>query len=379
MGSIITRYLSKEVASTTVAVITILTVVIMGGWLIRYFGMAAQGRMDVSILFELTAYRLPEFMALIFPLGFFIALMLVFGRLYAESEMTVFKASGISRRMLGVRLLPLTALCLLIQMLIMMWVAPAGNRAFDRIAMTQAIRSGFDLIRPREFVSSGRYTIYARALAEDQHSLHDIYFYQKGKNPADPDIMILAKSARRIATTDGSSVIDLQQGQRYSLLPGQPKYNHAQFEYYRLRLEPQQDNELAPQRVQAMTMRQLWQGMNAEVTRAVAPVQSAGLQAKVIESELGWRLFGGWVIVLALMLALPLSQVSPRQGRYHRLFPALLIFASLVVALISVKTRISKGSLGWWAYPLVLMLYLVLARWLARPVRLKARLGRASS
>jgi len=43
----------------------------MGGRLIKYFGVAAQGRLDASILFSIIGYRLPEFLTLILPLGFF--------------------------------------------------------------------------------------------------------------------------------------------------------------------------------------------------------------------------------------------------------------------------------------------------------------------
>ena len=62
-------------------------------------------------------------------------------------------------------------------------------------------------------------------------------------------------------------------------------------------------------------------------------------------------------VVAALILAIALSEVSPRQGRYLKLFPALLIFASLIVAMMAVKTRVSKAELGIWAYPLVLLVY----------------------
>lgn len=68
---IIRRYLVKQVVSTSVVVIGLLTLIMMGGRLIKYFGIAAQGRLDASILFSILAYRLPEFLTLILPLGFF--------------------------------------------------------------------------------------------------------------------------------------------------------------------------------------------------------------------------------------------------------------------------------------------------------------------
>lgn len=98
---IIRRYLVKQVVSTSLVVIALLTLIMMGGRLIKYFGVAAQGRLDAGILFSIIGYRLPEFLTLILPLGFFIGLMLVFGRLYVDHEMAVLNGSGVSRNQLG--------------------------------------------------------------------------------------------------------------------------------------------------------------------------------------------------------------------------------------------------------------------------------------
>ena len=94
----------------------------------------------------------------------------------------------------------------------------------------------------------------------------------------------------------------------------------------------------------------------------------------MIMSELGWRIFAPFVILLALLLAVPLSEVSPRQGRYYRLFPAIMIFASLIVALMAVKTRMTKGELGIWAYPAILMIYTIVGLFFAKKYKLTPKI-----
>lgn len=363
---IITRYLSRQVFATAIVVVALLTLVIMGSRLIRYFGMAAQGRLDITALFSLVGYRLPEFLTLILPLGFFIGLVLVFGRLYVDHEMAVFNASGISRANLAKKLVPLTALMCIIQLVMMAWLSPWGNRRFDEVSLSQAVRSGFDLVKPQEFISSGRFTIYAGAFSEDKTSLQDIFFYQKAKEPHQADVIIIAKKAQRVMiANDHAHTIDLYQGRRYSYRAGEPAYIQAEFEHYRLRLEPEQEKKIEAQRPEAMTMQQLWQHYQDKPALA---------------SELGWRLFAPFIMFLALILAIPLSEVSPRQGRYYRLFPAIMIFASLVVAMMAIKTRISKGQLSMLMYLVVLTGYAVFA-WLlsTKPWQRKtiAKTGRA--
>lgn len=339
---IIRRYLVKQVVATAVVVVALLTLIMMGARLIKYFGVAAQGRLDAGVLFSIIGYRLPEFLTLIIPLGFFIALMLVFGRLYTDNEMAVFNGSGISRNRLAGLLIPLTTVFLIIQIALMGWISPWGLRQFEQLTSAQAIRTGFDLVRPKQFVSSGPYTIYASDLSEDRKNLKDVLFYQRAVDSSKPDIVILAREAKRVdIPNDTANVVDLIDGRRYEVRPGQPQYAQAEFEHYRLRLENNREAVVSGDQVDSMSMQKLWQ-------KRADPV---------VHSELGWRIFGPFILVIALMLATILSEVNPRQGRYYRLLPGILIFASLIVALMAIKTRMTRGELSIWAYPTVLFVY----------------------
>jgi len=73
---------------------------------------------------------------------------------------------------------------------------------------------------------------------------------------------------------------------------------------------------------------------------------------------------------VALILAVALSEVTPRQGRYLKLFPAILIFASMIVLLIAIKTRVSRGEVGVWAYPAILIFYAIAGALFSRKQKL---------
>ncbi len=72
-----------------------------------------------------------------------------------------------------------------------------------------------------------------------------------------------------------------------------------------------------------------------------------------------------------------LSEVSPRQGRYYRLIPSIFIFASLIVLMIAIKTRISKGELDVWAYPAALLIYATAAAIFARKQKLAPKIKKS--
>lgn len=49
------------------------------------------------MLFLIMGYRMPGFLQLILPLGLFLGILLAYGRLYLDSEMTVLSATGMSK------------------------------------------------------------------------------------------------------------------------------------------------------------------------------------------------------------------------------------------------------------------------------------------
>ena len=285
--------------------------------------------------------------------------MLVFGRLYVDHEMAVLNGSGVSKIQLARLLIPLTIIYLFVQSVLMIWMSPWGIREYEKLVSTQAVRTGFDLVRPKEFISSGPYTIYAGSLSDDRKNLKDIFFYQRAQKEGKPDVMILAKEATRVEVADDTAnVVDLLQGRRYEIFPGTAKYTQAEFQSYRLRLENDKEAKFESNEVEALSFSKLLKNTDDPV----------------VASELGWRIFVPFSMIVALMLATALSEVSPRQGRYLKLFPALLIFASLIVALMAIKTRMSKGEIGIWAYPAVLLFYAIGAALFSRKQKLAPKI-----
>lgn len=354
---IISRYLLRQVALTTLIVSGFLTFIMIGGRLIKYFGIAAQGSLDVSALLLLVAYRLPDFLTLIMPLGFFTGLMLVFGRLYVDHEMAVLNASGVSRDSLGLKLWPFVLFLMVTEAGLTLFAAPWGFDHAQKVMAEQSAKKGFDLVSPGRFITSGSYTFFAESQSPDRKSLINVFVHQNAPNGS--DIIIVAKEAVRfIDPARLNSIVELHQGRRYELKAGQLSYSKAQFATYRLNLNDAQAVDVLSTATESMRTADLIVQNDAKA-----------------RSELGWRVSIPFMILIAVILSLPLSEVSPRQGRFLRLFPALLLFVALVVGLLALKLRIGKGVLSVWAYADLMTFYLFFSVLLARKQRMTARLG----
>lgn len=368
---ILRRYLTSQVATTTALVLGFLVVMLLGGRLIRYFGMAAEGGLDVGVLFSLIGYNLPYFLELILPLSFFIGLMLTFGRMYSDHEMAIINGSGIGRGKLARLLIPLVLILIIIEGWITLVAKPWGMERASNIFQEQSVDKLFEMIRPKSFISSGDYHLYVGKLGVEQELLEDVILVQMPKSksgemtPAKQgDTLIFAKSASQVPSDDGAITLDLHQGRRYEVSTDSRRYSQIGFERYRITLSAQAKDENAPMRIEGVSTPQLLELLAGVGHRP---------NLNEVKAELGYRLSLPWLMLLAIMLAVPLSQVRPRQGRWLKLIPAIFLFVANVLILISLKESITKGKISALSYPLAVVVLLIFALYLNYHQHLMAR------
>lgn len=380
---ILRRYLTSQVATTTALVLGFLVVMLLGGRLIRYFGMAAEGGLDVGVLFSLIGYNLPYFLELILPLSFFIGLMLTFGRMYSDHEMAIINGSGIGRGKLARLLIPLVLILIIIEGWITLVAKPWGMERASNIFQEQSVDKLFEMIRPKSFISSGDYHLYVGKLGVEQELLEDVILVQMPKSKSGEmtptkqgDTLIFAKSASQVPSDDGAITLDLHQGRRYEVSTDSRRYSQIGFERYRITLSAQAKDETAPMRIEGVSTPQLLDLLAGVGHRP---------NLNEVRAELGYRLSLPWLMLLAIMLAVPLSQVRPRQGRWLKLIPAIFLFVANVLILISLKESITKGKISALSYPLTVVLLLIFAlylnyhQYLMARVRLKRHLSEPAS
>ncbi|MEX2366295.1 MAG: LptF/LptG family permease, partial [Pseudohongiellaceae bacterium] len=143
---IITRYLSRQVIQVTAAITFILLFVVIILRLLKYLAQASQGELDPSVLMLLMSYRIPEFMQLIIPLALLLGILLAYGRMYAENEMTVLIACGLSRRRLLGITLAVSAVCAIIVAVLSLALTPLGLVNSERLLEAQEELTEFDIL-----------------------------------------------------------------------------------------------------------------------------------------------------------------------------------------------------------------------------------------
>jgi lipopolysaccharide export system permease protein len=352
---IIARYLTREVFNTLLAVTTVLLLAFLSQQLVRYMNYVAIGKIPTNILLKLVSFEVPYLLALLLPLGLYLGVMLAYGRLYADNEMAILNMSGYGLNRV-LRLTTYIAFVIFIVVLsLMLWVNPwISAKRQQMMNSGEATMHLIETMIPGRFQVSpdGRQVMFVEKLSRDRMRAQNIFLAQQKKNgEADTQaVWSLVAANQGYQEKDKLSQDQLfvtEDGYRYEGVPGQNDYRITQFKKYYVRL-PQNNVQSAHAANESLASGQLLQDY-ANPKRA---------------AELQWRISVAISAFLLALLAVPLSAVRPRQGRYLMLLPAVLIyifyFDLLWIARRWVETGVTPISIGmWWVHGLVLLFVVI--------------------
>ncbi|TFH87029.1 LPS export ABC transporter permease LptF [Billgrantia azerbaijanica] len=335
---IIFRYLTREILLTMAAVAGVLLLVIMGSRFIRYFSDAAEGDIPASILGTLMLFHLPGFLELILPLAFFLGILLAYGQLYLNSEITVMVACGTSPvRLLEVSLVPATLVALLVG-LCSLWLTPAGALHTEQLLEEQRSRLDFTALAPGRFQDfGGGRTAYTETYNDDRTRMQEVFISERqrrGDGTPESAVTRAASGYQAVDETTGSRFLVLADGERYSVAPGRHEAERLEFATYAVRLSrTAEDSDLE----------------SPEYATTAALLASEDPRA---QAQLQWRLSLPVMVFVLTLLAMPLSRVNPRQGRFAKLLPAVFLHVCYLSLLLAAQDAMGRGALpaavGMW-------------------------------
>lgn len=356
------RYLCREVAMTTIAIWFVLLIIMLISQSAVYLAAIARGSIAMGFFGKLLLLNVPFLTAIVIPFAFYFGLLLAYGRLYADSEMVVLQASGFSQRRLISYTAIITSVVFVLAAFLILYLNPKIINQKGKILMFSASNILQSLI-PGEFkaVNDGQTIIYVGSANHNKTQLKDIFVAKlaaKGKTSfKDAWYISYATSAHQI-TRFSHSYLQNNDGYAYNGIPGQVDYSIMK---YRTFAGLVQNSGISQHytRLDGTSTANLWTMDNN--------IQALG--------ELQWRISMVLAVAILALLAIPLSQVRPRQGRYAKFLPAILFCFIYLNLLFVARTLLENGTtspaLGlWWVHVLmvviVLMYYAVSYRWFTR-------------
>lgn len=329
--SIVFRYLSRQAMVSMLAVSTVLLLVFMSGRFIKYLASAAAGELSGDVLFQIMAYRFPGFLELILPLGFFIGILLAYGRMYLESEMTVLFACGVSDRQVLMMTLTASLLVTLVVASMSLYVSPWGMQKVEDIFNQQRQATEFEMLAPGRFqdLASGGRVTYTEGLSDDRRELQGVFIAELREGERGLTIITAESGVQRVTGEDSERFLVLENGARFHGVPGQLDYQVTEFGAYGLKIEgaDARDREIE------------------EATSTAALFASDDPEDRAV---LHWRISLPLIVPIVTLLAVRLSRVNPRQGRFFHLLPAMLVYITYLGLLIVARDALADEKVPEW-------------------------------
>jgi lipopolysaccharide export system permease protein len=341
----IQRYVLREVVQTWLAVTGVLVAILVANQLSRVLGQAADNQYGRHVVAELVALGAVMNLSVIVPVGLLLAVVLTLGRLYHDSEMAALQACGFAPARLLPPLFCFAALIALgLGWLSFVQVPRADEQVqlIRRSAIKEAQFGQLDAGRFRSF-SGGDAVFYAERV-DPEGILHNVFVRRETAGRIE---VALADTATYTKGAAGMHFVTLFNGRRYEGVPGRSDFRVIDFREHGIPIATPAD---VAGRVDPDTKptADLW------VTRS--PSDIAQLQSRASSPMMA--------LVLTLV-AVPLSRLRPRQGRYARVGFAILVYFVYSNLLSAVKVWLERGQLSpalgvWWVHAGILLLGLIL-------------------
>lgn len=350
------KYIFKETAKTQLVILLILLTVFMCQSLIRLIGRAAVGSLPVEFIGTLAFYALPQVAVIMLPLTLFLAVLLTLGRICSDSEMVVLRSVGFSPvNVMGVTM-ALACITAAITGYVGIVLQPEAARAQEELTENAKNNPQFLPIESGRFVSLGeRFTVYIDEVggSEEEKTVSQIYVMD---TPFARDQGSITTAQRGYLQDDDDGVrwLYLFDGKRYegSVQAGSfRRVNFSEFKAPVTTAEERRESELSID------------------TLATSELLTSDNRQHQVEAQ--WRISSIFAVFVLTLVAVPLSMVNPRQGRFAKLMPALLIYAAYYMFLLSLRNLINHGQLP--VYPGMYLVPLLFALLVGIPLNLPKR------
>lgn len=350
---ILFRYITREILQSMLAVTLTLLVIVISSRLVSYLGSAAVGDLPPGLVFSVIFYRLPGFLELIMPLAFFVSVLLVLGRLYVDSEMTVMAACGIGpQRVLAMVLVPALVVALLVGATSLL-VTPKTTLKVKQMLNDAGNTTGLDLLTAGTFrvinQGQGRVT-YVDRIDPDTGEMLDVFAADRNTDSNGSSrqvILVAARGHTEIDPETGERFLILRDGTRYLGQPGEREFQLMNFGKL---------GQLMETAASAPIYRKQDMLTTGELLQSKQPESKATLQ---------WRISLALLVLVSTLIAVALARTDHRRGRYGKLFPAFLLFMVYFVVLNATRDAVAKQripvELGlWWVHGVFLVLGMLL-------------------
>ena len=333
--NILSKSLNMEVFRSSIGVLLIFFLLVVGSRIVGYFEQAAEGNIDPGIILSVITLRFPDFITLLIPLSFFLGLLITIGRLNSEGEIHGYFSAGLSKFNLIKFLLPQAFIYFFITLVLSLYIAPYTKNLSKDLLVIDSFEEQIDAIQSDEIVSldDGGFLYVQTA---DKGLIKGVKLFQ-----VDEDNSFIVISDELLTTEKDKTIeLNLKNGSFYGGLFSESSKIISNFNNFNFEID-----------------KNMSQSNDLSLTK-LFDYSSASDQA-----TFQWNLSIPITILILLLYGIYISSSKPREGKFSFMLPGMLIYVSYLSLLILGREFISDnpGSIFnlWFIHGLfILFLFL---------------------
>jgi len=333
--NILSKSLNMEVFRSSIGVLLIFFLLVVGSRIVGYFEQAAEGNIDPGIILSVIALRFPDFITLLIPLSFFLGLLITIGRLNSEGEIHGYFSAGLSKFNLIKFLLPQAFIYFFITLVLSLYIAPYTKNLSKDLLVIDSFEEQIDAIQSDEIVSldDGGFLYVQTA---DEGLIKGVKLFQ-----VDEDNSFIVISDELLTTEKDKTIeLNLKNGSFYGGLFSESSKIISNFNNFNFEID-----------------KNMSQSNDLSLTK-LFDYSSASDQA-----TFQWNISIPITILILLLYGIYISSSKPREGKFSFMLPGMLIYVSYLSLLILGREFISDnpGSIFnlWFIHGLfILFLFL---------------------
>jgi lipopolysaccharide export system permease protein len=335
------RALRQELNFTTGVVFMVLVTLVLTNLMIRVLGNAASGTANPKDALVLIGLGMINYLPILLTASVFVAILMVLTRWYKDSEMVIWQSAGISLLKILRPILNFTAPIAVAIAVLSIFASPWASEKSATIKQRFQQRDDISMLAPGQFrESSGNNRVFfIESMNPETDVIKNVFVTDFGK---DRQLVAVAKEGFIQNLQTGEKQLILETGRRYEGTPGNTDFRITEFDKYTVKLEDKVIDPIinGPRTLPAWV---LIQDLN-----------------KAHLGEILWRIGLPLMVFVFAIIAIPLSYMDPRRGRYTALIMAVLLYFTYSNLLKLMQAWVTTGklsfSIGWWLLHVVIAL-----------------------
>jgi lipopolysaccharide export system permease protein len=341
-----TLYILKEILPVFFIGLMTFTIILLMDKILKLIELVVNRGGSLSDVLMLFLFISPSFLIITIPVAVLLGTLLTFGRLSSDSEITAFKASGMSLYQLFFPIFVFALAAFLLTSFLVFYGLPWGNRGF-KATLYRLVQSKADIeIKERVFndAFSGLVVYVDRVPLQGNHMEGILIYDQREKGKSNT---ILAKEGFIVNNPESQEIIlRLRTGDIHRFEPEAHTFQKITFGTYDLKLELAKTFAAIEKKLKD------WEMSIDDIRKKMEEIKRTGGDTTSYEIELHKRYAIPFTCFVFALIGVPLGIQPHRSGRSYGFILSIFILIAYYVSLtaseiLAARKIIPAFAAGW--------------------------------